>query len=597
MDAPAPKTLAGALLLTLVALMLAIAGTASAATTYTVNRTDDPTPTVGACVSVSSCSVREAEAAADDAPGNTVSIPAGHYTLTLGQISIPVDMTIAGAGARSTIVDGGGNSRVFNINNFVNVTIKDLSVTGGDTGGDGGGIFTEGNLTLTSVAVVNNRAGFGGGGVATIGPFPEDPTNDIITLTIDRSNISTNKVTAGGGNGQGGGIQSFGNLSVTNSTVSGNSVDDTGINQGGGIVSSSGDFQDTSGLITLLNTTITGNTVTGATPAGGGGGVRGDDALVKGVPFSSEFRATNTIVANNLVDGVKADCSLVNTTTTANNISSDSSCGFGDSNSRQNADPGVGPLQNNGGPTDTEAIGFTSLAFNLGTNTGCPAIDQRGVARPQQSTCDIGAFEFAPPTAVTGPANSIKTTSANITGDATNPHVDGGTAFFEWGTSTAYGSTTPVVDVAAFASGAPESSVLTGLKSGTTYHYRLVVINHDSPSFGQDMTFKTTSAAKRAKPRVSVAGIPRSCVSSAFTVRIKVRVAKGTRLRSVRVRLDGKLIKKTSKKSFKIRVRASKLRTGRHKLSIRATDRGRRSRVLTRSFSRCAVRASPRFTG
>ena len=62
-----------------------------------------------------------------------------------------------------------------------------------------------------------------------------------------------------------------------------------------------------------------------------------------------------------------------------------------------NADPLLGPLQNNGGPTDTQALGAGSPAIDAGDPATCSATDQRGVARPQRARCDIGAFEYVPP--------------------------------------------------------------------------------------------------------------------------------------------------------------------------------------------------------
>ena len=51
-------------------------------------------------------------------------------------------------------------------------------------------------------------------------------------------------------------------------------------------------------------------------------------------------------------------------------------------------------LADNGGYTQTMALGAGSSAIDTGTNTGCPATDQRGVTRPQGSHCDIGAYEY-----------------------------------------------------------------------------------------------------------------------------------------------------------------------------------------------------------
>src|SRR5207244_3796115 len=72
-------------------------------------------------------------------------------------------------------------------------------------------------------------------------------------------------------------------------------------------------------------------------------------------------------------------------------------------------DPLLGPLQDNGGPTFTQAIDTNSPAYNAG-NPGaasgtfpCETTDQRGAARPQDGRCDVGAFEagnadLTPPT-------------------------------------------------------------------------------------------------------------------------------------------------------------------------------------------------------
>lgn len=63
-------------------------------------------------------------------------------------------------------------------------------------------------------------------------------------------------------------------------------------------------------------------------------------------------------------------------------------------------DPLLGPLQNNGGPTLTQALLDGSPAIDTGTRTECPATDQRGYARPVDgdgdgiAECDIGTYEY-----------------------------------------------------------------------------------------------------------------------------------------------------------------------------------------------------------
>lgn len=76
------------------------------------------------------------------------------------------------------------------------------------------------------------------------------------------------------------------------------------------------------------------------------------------------------------------------------NLESTNTCGFWGTGDLINTDPLLGPLQDNGGSTHTHALIVPSLAINGGTNSGCPATDQRGISRPQGATCDIGAFEY-----------------------------------------------------------------------------------------------------------------------------------------------------------------------------------------------------------
>jgi hypothetical protein len=79
------------------------------------------------------------------------------------------------------------------------------------------------------------------------------------------------------------------------------------------------------------------------------------------------------------------------------NLDSDGTCG----DAVQSANINLGPLQDNGGPTETHALLFGSDALDMGDSAICAAapvnnVDQRGMARPQGPGCDIGAYEAAP---------------------------------------------------------------------------------------------------------------------------------------------------------------------------------------------------------
>ncbi|WP_345309022.1 choice-of-anchor Q domain-containing protein [Candidatus Villigracilis saccharophilus] len=86
------------------------------------------------------------------------------------------------------------------------------------------------------------------------------------------------------------------------------------------------------------------------------------------------------------------------------------------------SDPLLGPLANNGGPTQTMALLSGSPAINAGDDADCEATDQRGVTRPQGSHCDIGAYEAnggGDTTGVFRPGNGLLyLKNANTTGFA-----------------------------------------------------------------------------------------------------------------------------------------------------------------------------------
>jgi hypothetical protein len=111
------------------------------------------------------------------------------------------------------------------------------------------------------------------------------------------------------------------------------------------------------------------------------------------------------------------NCAGVTTTSNGFNFSDDASCGFTAATDKENAgDPGLGPLANNGGPTQTRLPQSGSPLIDAIPTASCQAdgasgitTDQRGVTRPQGPGCDIGAVEVevAGPAAPAAPVQAV----------------------------------------------------------------------------------------------------------------------------------------------------------------------------------------------
>jgi hypothetical protein len=95
------------------------------------------------------------------------------------------------------------------------------------------------------------------------------------------------------------------------------------------------------------------------------------------------------------------------------------------------------------------------------------------------------------PTVTTTAATSIFDNGATLNGSV-NPNGASTTVYFQFGTTTSYGSTTTPAG-AGFGTGAVNVSASTGgISSGTTYHFRTVGYNSLGTNYGPDMSFMTT---------------------------------------------------------------------------------------------------------
>ncbi len=348
----------------LVGVVLAVIATTAAGATFVVTKTADTND--GVCDA--DCSLREAIIAANALAGaDTITLPAGIYTLTIpgagedaaatGDLDITADLTINGAGAATTIIDGNGAvlfDRVVHILAGTTVTISGLTIQNGLplTPGSGGGIFSQGSALILTNSTVSGNTAFHGGGIWNSG-----------MVTLNSSTVSGNSASGG----IGGGIVNvgIGTLTLNNSTVSGNSIPSGG---GGGIF-------NFGGTVTLNNSTVNDNS------GGSGGGI---------YIYSGAASLKNTIVANSSSGGNCAG----SITSLGHNLSSDATCAFAGPGDLNNTNPLLGPLANNGGPTETHALLAGSPAIDAVPLASCTvSTDQRGVSRPQGAACDIGAYE------------------------------------------------------------------------------------------------------------------------------------------------------------------------------------------------------------
>lgn len=297
-------------------------------------------------------------------------------------------------GAGSTV---GPNSGVGLRNNGGTLRVSNSTISGNDNGGIS---QFRGMATLLRVRVINNSSREGGG----INLFNGE-------MTIRSSTIARNSAQRGGGiSNQDGSTMSIRGTAIFNNSATG---------EGGGIANTALGFGRLSTSLTILNSTISGNS------APSGGGIFNDDHVDEA---EADVELTNSTVANNSatqggggIDLNAGGLTLINSLVARNrapmgpdvrrgpegasilarfNLIGDGS-GSGISNTNGNQvgtsgspiDPRIGPLADNGGPSRTHALLAGSPAIDAASQADCPPRDQRGVMRPQGSGCDIGSYE------------------------------------------------------------------------------------------------------------------------------------------------------------------------------------------------------------
>jgi len=367
--------------------------------------------------------------------GDSIMVAAATYKENL---TVAIDVSIIGSGAAKTIVDGGGVNRVFVISSGANVNLSKLTVRNGYAL-SGAGIGNSGTLTIKNSVVTANTAhedcesqtcGNDGGGIQNAGTLTLNNSSvkgntvsmtgscpnhcysvgagiwNIGTLVINRSTVIGNSASVscprtGHCYSDGGGIHNAGD--VATATISGSTISGNKSRYGGGIVNG--------GTLTLTNSTVSTNSGSGISNTGVSllinnstiSGNNTDFSMGGGIDLvSGTVALQNSIVANNVANNIPANCNGT-VTSTGYNLSSDDTCSFNGSGDLNNTDPQLGPLHNNGGPTQTMALPSGSPAIDAGNPNGCTdslgnllKTDQRGKPRPDPEDsggCDMGAYE------------------------------------------------------------------------------------------------------------------------------------------------------------------------------------------------------------
>lgn len=383
--------------------------------------------------------------------------------LSKGELAITSDVTILGPGAKLLSISGKSLSRVFHLQSST-TTIAGLTIRNGraaasvDTIGGGGILAEGGKLTLRDCAITGNAVSghvwARGGGVAGV-----DSTIDLVNCTLSKNAVHSDWAAQGGGvsakggaltlthctisnnktrgfETEGGGVFVWlGTLAVTNSTVSRNDSTATlgGAGLGGGII--------VRGSMTLTNCTIANNLARGMNASGGGLYVlllEGGEAVLSNCTIAGNSAAASEVgnVAGGGVMLYWGKATLINCTLVRNAVSGGDILGSGGiaivqnpwgttfignsiiaNNIGGNVDAPytslgynlidvdlaatLGPLRNNGGPTETIALLPGSPAIDAGNNALVAGItiDQRGLSRVVNGIVDIGAFEARSDTA------------------------------------------------------------------------------------------------------------------------------------------------------------------------------------------------------
>lgn len=384
--------------------------------------------------------LRAAIIAANAAAGSdTIQVPAGTYLLSLtganedaaasGDLDITDSVTIQGAAAATTLIDGNLTDRVFHVVGGTNTTL------------------TLANLTIQNGRVTGSAAA--GGGILAEAGFNVNVNNCTISSNEANSDISgSGTFAAGGGIAMRGGV-----LTITNSAITGNTAigaDGTSTVQanearGGGIYSAGTAGDGLQNRVLILRSSISGNRANGGSFTNGrafGGGLAtdtdgttitdstfsGNSASVGNAAISDSAVVNGGGIASGIGPGSPADLTIANSTISTN----EALIGFSFPAGTSGGGIGIN--------TGSARITNTTITLNM-ANTG------NGIAAAPGTSTLVGSTIIAQNGSGAGPADvdgsftslfhnlvGVAGTATGFTNNAANP---GDATFEQVGTSSA----------------------------------------------------------------------------------------------------------------------------------------------------------------
>ena len=365
--------------------------------------------------------------------------------LTLRDVAVSANTATGGAGGTGGLGGDGPSNTCSSSDHGGN------GGNGGNGGGAmGGGVLNNGALTLQGATVSANTATGGAGGFGGRGGNGGNDSAFCVGGNGGRGGAG-----GAGGAGRGGAVFNSGTLNATNSTLDGDvaaggrggggggggdggsggsrGVGGNGGNGSNGGAGEGGATHDAGGDAALANSTVSANQAlrgdggnggfSGSGSPGGTSGGNGSAGTGRGGGVFGGSTLGNTIVAPNTAS--TSGPNIFGTfASRGNNLAGDpdGAVGFVGSDI-QNADPELGPLQDNGGQTKTRALQEGSAAIDAANTASAPPKDQRGVVRPQGTAADIGASEVdvTPTVTKATPAGSRVSPKANVVATFSEP--------------------------------------------------------------------------------------------------------------------------------------------------------------------------------